>query len=877
MSNIIQKKFGFQPFEFPIDETPEQHASYTKRYFDLYKKAWLAGIDLDKLGLPKPETPISIMGGGSIPVPSGGGGSIPILVPTQTVDTQSSTVRQLADNVKKLMKAIRKHSRDLLLTKKQRDAKQIKESKESKVELTETKKPEKESKQTETKLPRQYISGLHSSSKEKKTEPPGAVLKNTLIKFLQKISAAKAEGLVFGSESKEELLITQTEINKMFLDVLGSNKNPDDVNFMNTIMDILNDNNIDIRGATSIIGSTKGKKEFDNILGSRRTLIHNRIMKAFSDRVNKSSDYLKNKYAGIFIKIKTENPEEKEDEDDIPIIKREGTPIERIRGLRDSIARTMADNGIDIATANSWSLKIIEGITSLPSKNKKQNEKNVGEFLNNLEKSLKKEFKRLRVDPAKALELIKKSVNDVKRTIKEFPNMDKKTLINTIVNGLKTLPTDEPIEISENKTKPNNLREPDLDFLDADSDIDEFKDMNPDDIKSENDSEDMFSDIDLRSSNVILTDPSMIARFLQDSMSSAGDVIRSSGYGISHNSSGDPDDPDDNSATLTFTTPNRRYSFNRSKFIGALTLLGMTAGSIKIAIDQMKKLDRSDIIITKGKDGKPKIGVKPKPKPKKPSGKAPPSKKPIISIPPRGFDDTEEDDEDADNEDDEDTTIHTEDHEEPIEGLLRAEFIDPAEAKLFTSSKTEQIAEEKRWQNYAKVEPGNGLGGVFRNSLQQHNLRETRKRFTNTTKGNKPNKNAIFNFNSKNDKIKNDKITRSASKKENQPTYNNIYQNEFGHVSFEDAFHNMYQQGKKIIFTPEMVSSIANSAFENARSIYQPDMAADKYNSHPTAIGDYQRPAIYRGLPETKVEAKATAKRKMRRMRQNNIRTSTRL
>jgi len=69
---------------------------------------------------------------------------------------------------------------------------------------------------------------------------------------------------------------------------------------------------------------------------------------------------------------------------------------------------------------------------------------------------------------------------------------------------------------------------------------------------------------------------------------------------------------------------------------------------------------------------------------------------------------------------------------------FRAEMIDPAEAKLFLSTKQQAAAEQRRWEEFSTVAPNNGLGNVKTNPLLRAEINQYITRFANTDRGPKP-------------------------------------------------------------------------------------------------------------------------------------------
>lgn len=186
---------------------------------------------------------------------------------------------------------------------------------------------------------------------------------------------------------------------------------------------------------------------------------------------------------------------------------------------------------------------------------------------------------------------------------------------------------------------------------------------------------------------------------------------------------------------------------------------------------------------------------------------------------------------------DPDTLVSFEDYDKTTDqgvGTLRAEFIDPAEADLFLSSSKEIAAERRRWDEYALVAPGFGLGGPQRNSLQAHNLREEQNRFTNTFKNPKP-----YTTDSRRT------IERNHDRRD-QPVFTPIYQNAYGDEKFDDANENMFVKNGRVLFTSPNLKTNHISEWERPTSIYHPEFGLYYFKPKATPIGEVSRDAKYR-------------------------------
>lgn len=194
--------------------------------------------------------------------------------------------------------------------------------------------------------------------------------------------------------------------------------------------------------------------------------------------------------------------------------------------------------------------------------------------------------------------------------------------------------------------------------------------------------------------------------------------------------------------------------------------------------------------------------------------------------------------------DEDDTIVTLPDNPEAIkdqgEGTERADFIDPDEQLLFLSTRAEEAAERRRWDEYSYVAPGFGLGGPRRNTLQRANLEMERKRYSHKLPPQK--------------KVMPRPIELRGSVSRQMPMIP-IHENDYELVNFEDAYHNDYQEGRRIIWTDPFLDSGSRKTWESARSIYQPERAAFSYSwdvntpagRHMVPIGEVSKPHEYYG------------------------------
>jgi hypothetical protein len=184
----------------------------------------------------------------------------------------------------------------------------------------------------------------------------------------------------------------------------------------------------------------------------------------------------------------------------------------------------------------------------------------------------------------------------------------------------------------------------------------------------------------------------------------------------------------------------------------------------------------------------------------------------------------------GDDQDDEDAVIDPENAPIDIdmdhnEGLLRAEAVDPAEARLFLHDTAYAKREQKRFINFSKVEPGHGLGTLAYNPLRQVNQEYYNKRFNNCDNDRARAKPYIVPT-----------IAGMRANPNTQPRLISIHDGvEFGNIKFEadDPQSNTVMDNH---LTNERLTSNRFDEWENNRSLYHPELELSRYRSHPTMI-----------------------------------------
>jgi hypothetical protein len=176
-------------------------------------------------------------------------------------------------------------------------------------------------------------------------------------------------------------------------------------------------------------------------------------------------------------------------------------------------------------------------------------------------------------------------------------------------------------------------------------------------------------------------------------------------------------------------------------------------------------------------------------------------------------------------------------------GAERANFVDPDEQALFLRSKQQEAQEFKNWEHFSYVAPGFGLGGPQRNSLQRANMEAERRRF------------ATVKMAPARKQMKNRPLpVEMPGREDRRPVMIPIYENDYGDIHYEDAYHNDYQDGRRIVWTDPYVDSGSRQQYHTGRSIYQPDLSGYDYamevngpfGRRAVDIGEVAKPAEYR-------------------------------
>jgi hypothetical protein len=190
------------------------------------------------------------------------------------------------------------------------------------------------------------------------------------------------------------------------------------------------------------------------------------------------------------------------------------------------------------------------------------------------------------------------------------------------------------------------------------------------------------------------------------------------------------------------------------------------------------------------------------------------------------------------------TTVQLPEEEDTNDLVNRPETVDPAEAKLFTSTRAEQIAEQKRWAEFSNVQPFNGLGNTKTNPLLREQVRQYMTRFSDTTKGEYPSRDDMRIL-ARDKVIRRNQLMPSAS---NFPMIPEI-QVAFGPEHFENEFSIPQMQGAGAFTISD--SDLPNNKYSTwfKPSVFHPDYQLMTYNKDLSAsgkiTGPYARDAKY--------------------------------
>jgi hypothetical protein len=200
----------------------------------------------------------------------------------------------------------------------------------------------------------------------------------------------------------------------------------------------------------------------------------------------------------------------------------------------------------------------------------------------------------------------------------------------------------------------------------------------------------------------------------------------------------------------------------------------------------------------------------------------------------------------------------------------RAEMIDPAEAKLFLSTKQEAEAEQRRWQEYSTVAPNNGLGSVRTNPLLRAEVDQYITRYANTDRGLRPTRMDIELMNSVSRGVLYNKRPKGTSRVAQREGLSRLrpaqrftpeIQCAFGQDHFENEFVIPSMIGGEMMTRAD--DDLPDNRYSTwvKPSIYHPEYQMMVYNTDLASsggvrvttpqVGPYARDAKYRFLPQT--------------------------
>jgi hypothetical protein len=185
-------------------------------------------------------------------------------------------------------------------------------------------------------------------------------------------------------------------------------------------------------------------------------------------------------------------------------------------------------------------------------------------------------------------------------------------------------------------------------------------------------------------------------------------------------------------------------------------------------------------------------------------------------------------------------------------GTERASVVDPAEVSLFISSSAEAKQEQKRFDQFSRVEPGNSLGSMKDNLLRQQNAISDSRQFSHTlATAPKYNPTLGREYHSPYIVPTLQAVEDKNRGNQNQPYRINVTQADFGKVQFEeDGYRANYLMSSHL--TPEKINSNNWRSWDNQYSIYHPDLALSRYKFKPTEIPELRNDGFSFGLHNIK-------------------------
>jgi hypothetical protein len=209
--------------------------------------------------------------------------------------------------------------------------------------------------------------------------------------------------------------------------------------------------------------------------------------------------------------------------------------------------------------------------------------------------------------------------------------------------------------------------------------------------------------------------------------------------------------------------------------------------------------------------------------------------RPVEPVPPGDGDE----DETKDDADDEGVVVPDLDKLEPTdtsEGTRIAEYVNPAEVKLFLSTDKEARAEQKRWEEFSRVQPGNSLGNRRTNPLIALNDEYYRKRFQNADKTREKHKPYIVPT-----------IRGIRRRPWSDPQFvDRIDGYEYGKIRFEEDSYHTNPFMSNTLYNPMLVTDQFRE-FERP-STFHPELKLAGYRFKPTTIPELRTQPGFKGV-----------------------------
>jgi hypothetical protein len=206
---------------------------------------------------------------------------------------------------------------------------------------------------------------------------------------------------------------------------------------------------------------------------------------------------------------------------------------------------------------------------------------------------------------------------------------------------------------------------------------------------------------------------------------------------------------------------------------------------------------------------------------------------PVEPVPPGDEDETKDD------ADDEGVVVPDLDKLEPTdtsEGTRIAEYVNPAEVKLFLSTDKEARDEQKRWEEFSRVQPGNSLGNRRTNPLIAVNNEYYRKRFQNCDKTREKATPYIVPT-----------VAGIRRRPWSDPQFVNIYDGyEHGNVRFEADDYHTNPFMSNTLYNPMHVTDQWRE-FERP-STFHPELKLAGYRFKPTTIPEIRTQPGFKGV-----------------------------